>query len=536
MPTPPRPRTSQTKVVEREAPDESSDAPKPGLARDPELGALTLPDDGRFDEEVTTAFDWLGNPPELWWDERKVIQRPDREFIRRVDEMLRRDGRGAAVEAAVTLPVRQATPKIEPSEDDAGQAEFVEEALLSPPEDGGMQTPLTTFVGQVANALMVRRTFHEKVWTARPDGKKVYKKLAWRPPESCEVWRDPRSGDVLGFRQYQYLDEHGNPLPTKAPDPFDQHDPTYRTVRLPYAFVYTHGQHRDPINGVSDLEVALWAHEMKMKVVWLWHAFSDGQATPRVAIYGKDKPEVEKRARAMAALRGGGVAGFIRSGDENIFDTIESAGTGASVFQEFIRWLDNVQSESVMAGHLGLTGGASEGRGSLALSQDASGLYMASRNGVAREIADAITAEIVAPLVRVNFGVDTTVPRFTFESVDTSKTAQVFDLFKTFATSGSLQVPGEFVHVLMELVAQYLDLPTDKIEAMIEEAEKAIQQGREAAAAMNTATINGEPPPGTLDKEGKPVAGPASAVGDKIDAVGAVVKQEQKRKMGDKDS
>lgn len=515
----------------------STETPIPGQERDPDLGALTVPDEGQFDEERTTAFDWLGRPPELWWDEQRVVERPDRQYNKRIEAMLGADGRARAVEAAITLPIRQATPKIEPTDDDKGQAEFVEEALFSPVEDGGMRTPMATFIGQVANALCVKRTFHEKVFTRREDGKVVYKKLAWRPPESCEVWRDVRSAEILGFRQYQYLDEKGRPIGAASADPFDQADPTWRTVRQPYAFIYTHGQHRDPLRGISDLEVALWAHEMKLKVVWLWHAFLDGQSTPRIAVYGKDKPEVEKRAKAMASLRGGGVAGFIRqSSEENVFDAIESAGSGATAFQEMIRWLDNVQSESVMAGHLGLTGGATEGRGSLALSQDASGLYLASRQGVAREVADAITADIVAPLVAINFGVGTSVPRFTFESVDTSKTAQIFEMFNILSVAGSTQIPNEFILLLMELVAQYLDLPEDKVQAMVDEAEKAIKQGREQAAKMAEAVANGDVPT-PVDKDGKPVdgppaTGPTSPVGTKVDAVSAVVKTAQAQKAG----
>lgn len=495
--------------------------PTPGQERDPELGALILPDEGQFDQELTTAFDWMGDPPDLWWDNKRVIERPDRDFAKRVKSMLESDGRGAAVEAAVTMPIRQATPKIEPTDDDSGQAEFVEEALFSPAEDGGMATPMARFIGQVANALLIRRTFHEKVWTERKDGRSVYKKLAWRPPESCEVWRDPRSGDILGFRQYQYLDEEGNPIPDTAPDPFDQHDPTYRTVRMPYAFVYTHGQHRDPLHGVSDLSVALWAHDMKRKIVWLWHAFCDGQATPRMAVYGKDKGEVDRRARAMAALRGGGVAGFIRNSEEIVFDAIESSGTGSTAFVEMIRWLDGVQSESVMAGHLSLTGGAAEGAGSLALSKDSSGLYLASRNSVAREVADAITAGVVAPLVARNFGVGTSVPKFTFESTDTSKMAQVFEMFGKFATSGSLQVPGEFIGLLLEMVAQHLDLPSDRVEAMLKEHEKAIADGRKATAEMNRATASGEIP---AEDEDSP-AGQRATIGDKVDAATRIVKK-----------
>lgn len=506
-------------------PDTENDRERNRIGEDPETGADTADWDPKLDEELTTAFDWLGKPPELFWDNpSKVIERPDREFNRRVDSMLGADGRGRAVEAAITLPIRMAVPKIEPSDDDAGQAEFVEEALFTPPQDGGMRTPISTFIGQVANALCIRRTFHEKVFTKRPDGRTIYRDLAWRPPESCEVWRNPKTARILGFRQYQYLDAQGRPTMDRVPGA-DEDEPYMATVRHPYAFIYTHGKHRDPLRGISDLEVVLWAHDMKLKVVWLWHAFLDGQATPRMAVYGQDKTEMEKRAKAMASLRGGGVAGFIRKGsEENVFDAIESAGTGSTAFQDMIRWLDNVQSESVMAGHLGLTGGATEGRGSLALSQDSSGLYLASRNGVARELADAITTDIVAPLVAVNFGVGKSVPRFTFESVDTSKINHIFTLFGALSTAGSLQVPGEFVLVLTELVAQYLDLPSDKVEAMMKDAEEEVAKKREASLEMTRRTIDGE------DKIEPPAAGPGSPVGARVDAAARVVRGAQQQR------
>lgn len=518
-------RTPVTTNERPSAPPGTVRAAKPGEERDPELGALTMPDEGDFDQELTTQFDWLGNPPDLWWDQKQVIERPDRDFHKRVTEALGRDGRMRAVEAAVTLPLRQATPKLEPPGDDVGQTEFCNEALLAPVESGGMRTPLAQFIGQVANALVIRRTFHEKVFTRRADGMIVYKKLAWRPAESCEIWRDPRSAEILGFRQYQYLDEKGNPITQseKTPaDEFDKHDPTYRTVRAPYAFIYTHGKHRDPLHGISDLDVALWAHEMKLKVIALWQAFLDGQATPRMAVYGKDKGEVDKRARAMARLRGGGVAGFIRQGEDPVFDAIETTGTGSQAFQEFMRWLDNVQSESVMAGHLGLTGGATEGRGSLALSQDASGLYQASRDGVGKELGDAITADIVAPLVALNFGVGTSVPRFTFESMDPAKMDVIMKMFETFATAGSTNIPKEFTGVLLELVAQHLDLPADRIEKMIADQEQSIADGRALAAEMAGRDPKEEPGASGSGAE-RPAAGPGSAVGDTVDAAAALV-------------
>src|ERR1700761_519231 len=50
--------------------------------------------------------------------------------------MLERDGQAAAIEAVLTLPIRQAARSIEPGKDDNGEAEFARSVLMHPATGG----------------------------------------------------------------------------------------------------------------------------------------------------------------------------------------------------------------------------------------------------------------------------------------------------------------------------------------------------------------------------------------------------------------
>jgi hypothetical protein len=116
--------------------------------------------------------------------------------------MLRKDGQAAAIEAVLTLPIRQASRAIEGTKRDKGEAEFARSVLMEPHTGGGMKTPLQDVIGQLTSAQTFRKAYFEKVFDVRDsDGKIVYDKLAFRPAATCEQKRDPRTAAPIGFRQ-----------------------------------------------------------------------------------------------------------------------------------------------------------------------------------------------------------------------------------------------------------------------------------------------------------------------------------------------
>lgn len=449
------------------------------------------------DLERGTSVDWLSNQSwgSFYDDPSLIVGRSERIWVSEVTEMLDRSGQANAVEKALALPLRQANLTIEKPDKDKGQTEFVREVLYSSGAMQGMVPDLVQIVAQMTWAISVRRTYHEIVWSKRADGKFVYSKIAWRPPATCEPVRDRKTGDLRGFRQFV------DPL-TAGPsnDRLDTgmlgsllNDGT-NAVNIPAnrALIYIHGQHRDPVNGITDLGVTHWAYTMQQRILMLWATFLDAQAQPKVIAYGDSTAAAQANARAIASLRGSGVLGMKRDlsrPDAKVFDLLETSGKGADQFQAMITYLEHQMAQSVLAGFLDLTGGASRGAGSYALSADQSGLFLNSRQSVAKELSAVVTQQLIAPLVRVNFGSDAAVPRLVFEKMSADQNDKAMQMLQQIGSAQNTSVPAGFLDLLIERVAQFLDLPDEKVEAVLAEAadqrrKLAEAAGREAAASQ----------------------------------------------------
>jgi hypothetical protein len=167
--------------------------------------------------------------------------------------MLSRDGVCGALENVLTLPIRQADLSIEKGVDDNGEAEFARSVLMTPDSEGGMRTPMSELVGQVTTAQIFKRSFFEKTFKVRPDdGKIIYDKIAYRPPATCQARYNDRSGEPNGFRQQVWLFGGNLMLSNK------QKVPGYVDIPKVRSYIYTHGKNRQPLTGVSEMEIAYW--------------------------------------------------------------------------------------------------------------------------------------------------------------------------------------------------------------------------------------------------------------------------------------
>lgn len=433
-----------------------------------------------IDRETGTLFDWLEFPAFLELEKGKVSEYPDRTFINDVIEMLKTDGQAAGVEQALTMSLRQANLTVEmPDGPNAKRiTDFVEDVLMRPAAEGGMTTPFPLVVGQMTFASATCRTFHEMVWTRREDGKLGFRKIAWRPPGSCEIRRHADTGELDGYKQFVDWDWRGGRTPG-----VDWRG--YAEIPANRAVIHINNQHRDPVYGWSDLSVTHWAFQLKRKVLLLWATLLARVAEPWVLAYGKNKPEATNNAKQIAQLKSGGVAAVIRSGvdgdNSKGFDVIDVAGQGAQMYHEALRYLDGMMSQSVLGGWMDLAGAASQsGAGSYALSADQSGLFLQSRHGAATEICATINHQIVRQLVRVNFGPKAPIPLLKMEKIGQDQVAKAMELLSTLGSGTTLQVPHEFIGLLIERVASFLDLPDDRVRAMVAEFAK---QARAAATA-----------------------------------------------------
>jgi hypothetical protein len=387
---------------------------------------------------------------------------------RDVAKMLDQDGQASALEAVLTLPIRQASRAIEPSKGDSGEAELCNSVLFAPATSGGMKTPLQDVIGQVTSAQIYRKSFHEKIFRIREeDGAVTYEKLAHRPTATCELRRDPKTAAEMGFRQQLFL-LGGQALSTRQGS-----TPGWVDIPKVRSFVHVNGRHREPLTGTSELAVCYWCYKTKLKLVFLWLAFLEQQSLPKVIVYGQDQREANARADDVASMRASGVAGFTRGPQgAKDFEVLESSGKGASQFADALAFLETWQTASVLAGFTGLSSLASMGKGSLALSQDQSAFFLKSRQAISMEIAESITHDVIAPLVTLNFGPSAAYPTFKFGALTDESSSQLVGLFQSLATAPELQVPPAILDLITERLATVLNLDVDAVSQIVQQGAK----------------------------------------------------------------
>lgn len=408
--------------------------------------------------------------------------------VSQLQEMLDMDGKARSLEQVVTMPLIGAGWHVEPGEgnDDHETAQWVENILRKDNADGGMSTSMENVISQMCTAFVMRRSYHEKVFKRDSDNQVVFDKIAWRPPETCVMVRNKQNGELEGFNQWVYG------------------QPQMVSILLPYAMVYVHGQHRNPVKGMSDFEVVYRNYRTKEKLKFLWYTFCEVMSLPRTIVLANSDAAAKKSAQAIAALKNAGVAGIPKDWVTSI-QPLPAAVSGGHDFQEAIAYCDSDSALSLLAGFTDLpgramgtgTGMAMGTRGSYGLSASQQEFFMTVLDAYAVELETCITNNVVADLVRYNKGTKVQVPRFTLGPLQEEDVTQSYSLLESMATATNLNVPPAFVQELTMLVADRLGLNTDEIGNQF---DKIAQQLADAA--------NAPPPPMPGDGTAPPAAAP----------------------------
>lgn len=387
--------------------------------------------------------------------------------VRDMKEMLETDAKAQTLESVLSLPVRQAPFYIQQGRSDKEVYERIHRILTATANNGGMTTPMNLIVAQMCNAFVYKKSFFEKVWTKDPESNGVmYKKVAWRPPGTCAVERDPDTGSFMGFRQ--------------MPISLDNTDE--KKFQANRAFVYIHGTHREPLEGVSDLTITQWCYRTKQKIRFLWYQFLEGQSLPKTVVKASDETEAANAAKKLIGLRQGGVVGLSNA---NEVDVLESSGKGAAEFKAAMQWLDSEASSSVLAGFTDLGAMAAGGTGSFALSKDQTDFFLMSRQAVAKEMQDYVNQYLLADLVAYNFGPGTVAPRFEFGPISQDDAASAVSLLQATAQTPVNQsvLPQEFFDELTLRVAGFLELDVVTVRKGLEDARQKAE--KQAAQSPN---------------------------------------------------
>lgn len=380
-------------------------------------------------------------------------------------QMLESDGKAASIEKLLSFPILAAPWEIKGVKGDRGEAEFVQEFFQASQRNGGMKGGIDNLIAQMTYAETVKKQFFEKVFTIRErDNKYIYDKIAWRPPETCELALNAQSSEIVGFRQMPTMQYNLNDILVYGQKV--NHEgwiPIYGSR----AFVYVHGAWRDPIEGISSMQVPYWCWETKRKIRFIWYQYLETTSLPKTIVKNEDEEVAVANARKVATLRSRDVLGL---GLENEIETLESSGQGAAQFQAALAWLDNEMSNSVVQhfGELASSGGQG-GSGSYALSQTLSQLFLRTRRVVARDMARNITDQVIGDLVRYNFGNDAAIPHFQFGPLSEANEDSVLQMFSAVTqTTQAGRLPKEFLEELTVRVATILEMDPGKVKSQFE--------------------------------------------------------------------
>lgn len=422
------------------------------------------------------------------YDAGKVFSYGDGD-ARDMRQMLRQDGNARKVEQVLTLPLRSAAWEIRAAPGDTGEAAYIHAQF---------DTKLDKIIDQMTTAIVYRKAFFELTYSVNNDGVNV-DAVDWRPPATCEAAYDPQTGRPLGFRQ-----RVGNPgglITIQANQSVRGDQPGYVTVGDTRAFVYVHGAYREPIEGLSDLDVAYWVWQTRQKIYFLWFQFLEQQSLPKILAYGDDPTQADANRDAIADAGASGVLGIQRPNDPTAktFDILASDGSGAGQFVEAIRYLEGLMSASVLASFtdLGALASHSRSQGSYALSADQSEFFLSARQAVADEMAEAVTRDLFKRLCVWQFGADCKPPSLEIGPLSKHDKERALRVLDALLTAQHFNAPPPYVDLLLTSTAGYLGLPVDQVGNLVEAhpTQDPTVVKEQMAAALQKNTPPHVPPP-----------------------------------------
>lgn len=392
--------------------------------------------------------------------------------LRAMREMLSFDGNPRKLEQTLTLPIRGANWEIRGS----GRVAKAVRDLMGP--------CMSQLIATCTSAIAYRKAFHEVTWAL--DGNRVLiDQVLMRPAVSCEAAFRDYDGSPDGFRQRL--------------TPISAFAAASRSVNMGWidvpasrAFIYTHGTHREPLRGVSDLDVSLYCWDNIRKLQFLWCQYLEQQSLPKVLIYGDDDIQATQNATNVANAGSSATIPMRRPNDPQMrgFEILESSGRGAAQFKEALLYWEGKQTQSVLASFMDLAQRAvTEGAGSNALSADQSEFFLGSRQAVADEIAWQITHKLITPFVYYNWGTSVEVPYLHIGPIGNRQTDRALALLTSIIDAPTVNAPPEFTGFLINHTAAFLGLDAVEIADAVDrwsiqqQQEQVLQQAQAAAAA-----------------------------------------------------
>lgn len=428
----------------------------------------------------------------LGWNDRLFIGYRDGKIFdygdwaaRDMAAMMRKPGKHRQIEAVLTYPTTAAERSITTGKKGSDEIRaWTEDYFELDGYSGGCETPLDLVIDQMTSAAIYKKSFHEIEWTEGVDdyaGQVVPKGVYWRPQTTTRLLRSVEAGNkpVAIEQDPLHLIGKVRGSGTKLIE-----------IKINRVLLHIHGARRDPVNGLSDMEVPYWAYKTQQKIMFLWMQFAEGVSLPKAIVRAQDPDTATAIGKQVAAAGGSGVIPIGTDGrpDSVAVDVLDLSGSGPGPFKDLMSWLDQSAVDSVLAGFLTLTSTEKSG-GGWALSSDSSDFFLQTLESKNREIERDLRGGLFAPMVRWNFGPKAVVPELKFEPLTAEDRKAAVTMMEALLSGRDPGlVPDEFLSELGRKVGDYLGMDGAKIGAAFngsaERAAKLAEQKSAQAASL----------------------------------------------------
>ncbi len=396
-----------------------------------------------IDNELGTSG---GSLTDLWSSSKKNKGKVKIEDLRYMKD---NDGTVKSLYQILRMPIMANSWRIDADDVDnpeAGKAQalFIEDNFLLPPHKGGMSTPFRLVIARMLKAILEGYALAEKVLTINPDGKIVYRKIAFRDVTKIDVLVDDKGG-FAGYKQ-TYWSKESNKLVTV-------------TVPVEYCFLYTFNKDEDEVFGQSAFQSAFYHWDRKRRLYYLYEQSVEKGAMPPKMLEvqeGNEDSDSTKSAN-LAAMTNFGIdsAVLVPTGYKL---TPYEAGKGRIDPMPGIDHHNAEMARSVLAQFILL--GNSDNTGSFALSKSHADLFMMALRGIMNEVEEHINSYLIPQLIDYNFET-AYYPEFRFNDMTDDTADFIESIFLEVVKKTDLR--QDFVDGLVKQVAERLDIDLEEL-------------------------------------------------------------------------
>jgi len=346
-----------------------------------------------------------------------------------LDRMIQTDGQAMSLYRILTMPIRAGELRIKAVDGGVQEANFIQAQLANPPELGGMTTPWSMVVQNIAKNVLTGAEVLEKVHEKR-NGHIVLRKLAPRPRESIIIKMDSKGG-FNGVRQT---------LPSGP-------------VEIPRekCVLFVQGREFNPLYGRSMLLPAYGHHEMKHKLYYISHLAYALNAIP--IREGSIPPGVQdsERKAFQNALDNVGVNTSIIVPEGYGMEIHETRQVADSM--PLIDHHDIEMAKAVLGQIINM--GTTVSGGSYSLGQTQLEMLLLSLNALRDDISQTVNSYVIPELIDWNYGTQR-YPQMKLLPPSTDLKVLTKEIFEHISAARQVNTSAEFWLLLERKMAEML--------------------------------------------------------------------------------